>query len=147
MKNLVRVNSVKYNINKEKRFISCQICASLYFANILNKFHIKTNSIDFKKIFYESQSDFDFYFDKYNRIALTRTSCSECMPNDSFDIELGKKIAYIKTYKKILTTVKKIFNRVYKYSDSIANNSADCITFFDRMINAENNYLNTIKHK
>ena len=147
MKRFFIVHNAEYKVNKETKTIYCQIYVSFYLQRIFAKFLIKTKSIDIRKLINESQIDIDFVFDKYNRIVITKEAYAKCSKSDSFDLSLGKKIAYIKAYKKAISAIRTIFNKIYVYSNSISQSSLDCCEFIDKMINAESNYLNIINNK
>lgn len=147
MNKLYQINYVNYTVDDKHKSVVCQMSVSIYFKYIFKYFNIKTDCIDIKKLFYESQIDLDFAFDKNNRFVISRFAHSECSENDSFDINVGKKIAYIKASKKIFKTIRNIFNRISVYTENIYMKSNKCVLHFDKMLKAEQNYLNKICSK
>ena len=118
LKKIIEQKAKNFYINKEKRVVTCVLTVDI------NEYQFKRVS-DFRKLIkkYNFHCNHDGYYEFVSR--------SKCCPNDEFNEQLGKDLAYFKAKQNLLERFSRIYRAYHRQSEDeyykVSNQISDSI--------------------
>ena len=142
MRTNIKLIETKTYVNHDKQSVTVVQKYELDVFAIKNFVRLAIACVDIGDYVKNSIASFDKFDFKDNKLVLTVSGKSRCMPNDKFDEKLGFKIADTRAHTKAM----KIFSSFYKdISSLVYKNLIEDIE--EKFINCTNAYLSCKEHE